>query len=162
MDLTQMIDAYLAGVQTLHRAAAGMSRNQAVARPVAGKWSTLEVLCHLADIDALDAERMKRILAQDHPTLLDCDETKYAAALAYQDRDHEEELALIAATRKQMARILRTIPASALARGSDYRLGDRTETRTLEQVLQKAIRHVQHHALFLVDKRKALGLTLVG
>ena len=162
MDLAQMIDAYLAGVPTLSRAVAGMSRAQAVARPVAGKWSTLEVLCHLADIDALDAERMKRILAEDNPTLMDCDETKYAAALAYQDRDHEEELALIAATRRQMARVLRTLPPAALERTSVYQIGDRAETRTLGQILQKAIRHVQHHAPFVVDKRRALGLTLVG
>jgi ribosomal protein S18 acetylase RimI-like enzyme len=158
MSLPQLIDSYLAGAAALRQAVAGMSRDQALARPVPGKWSTLEVVCHLADIDALDAERMKRIIAEDRPTLMDCDEQLYAAALAYQHRDLEGEVTLIEQTRRQMARILRTLPADALDRSSVYRIQDKTEQRTLEQLLNKAIRHVAHHTPFILDKRHALGM----
>ena len=154
MALPQLIEEYLAGVALLRRAVAGMGRDQALARPVAGKWSTLEVVCHLADIDALDAERMKRIIAEDRPTLLDCAEDRYAAALAYQYRDLETEVGLIEQTRRQMARILGTLPDAALARAGDYRIGGRTEPRTLEQLLDKAIRHVPHHVAFIDEKRR--------
>src|SRR5262245_6997075 len=115
-NLPQMIDAYLAGVGTLRRAVAGMSREQLAARPVAGKWSTLEVVCHLADFDPILADRMKRIIAEDKPTLIGADEKRFAAALAYQNRDAEEELAIIDNTRRQLARILRSLPESALQR----------------------------------------------
>src|SRR5262249_46163092 len=105
MNLSPLIDAYLAGAEELRRAVAGMPRRQALARPVPGKWSTLEVVCHLADIDALDAERVKRTLAEDNPTLFDADENRYAASLAYHERELEEEVALIDNTRRQLARI---------------------------------------------------------
>ena len=82
-----------------------------MARPVPGKWSTLEVICHLADFDPILADRIKRILAEDRPQLLGADEKRFAAALAYQERDPEEELALIAQTRSQLAH-----PASAEGR----------------------------------------------
>src|SRR3954463_7688118 len=107
--LPQLIDNYLSGPRVLREAVAGMTREQLLARPVPGKWSTLEVVCHLADFDPILAERMKRVIAEDRPQLIGADENRFAAALAYHDRDPEEELALVERTRSQMARVLRTL-----------------------------------------------------
>jgi uncharacterized damage-inducible protein DinB len=153
--LSQLIDPYLAGVQSLREAVAGMSREQLTARPVAGKWSTLEVVCHLADFEPVLADRMKRVIAEDRPTLVGADETRFAAALAYHQRELEEELAIVEKTRRQMARILRTLPDAALAR-----VGVHSERgpRTLEQLLTGAANHIPHHVKFILEKRRALGL----
>src|SRR5262245_64041750 len=118
--LAPMIDSYLAGVNTLRKAVAGMTREQLIARPVAGKWSTLEVVCHIADFDPILADRMKRVIAEDNPTLVGADENRFLAALAYQDRDVEEELAIIDKTRSQLARILRKLTATALTRTGNH------------------------------------------
>ena len=106
-NLSQLIEEYLAGPAALRKAVAGMKPEQLTARPVAGKWSTLEVVAHLADFDPILADRVKRIIALDDPPLAGADENRFAAALAYQDRDLEEELAIIERTRSQLARILR-------------------------------------------------------
>jgi hypothetical protein len=153
--LPQLIDNYLAGVRTIRQAVAGMTREQLMARPVAGKWSTLEVVCHLADFDPILADRMKRVIAEERPTLLGADENRFAAALAYHDRDLDEELTIIERTRTQMARILRKLPAEAL-----NRVGIHNERgpRTLEQLLTTATNHIPHHVQFVLEKRKALGL----
>src|SRR5437773_9841885 len=111
-----LIDSYLAGSQTLRQAVAGMSREHLLARPVPGKWSTLEVVCHLADFDPIIADRMKRVIAEDRPQLIGADENRFAAALAYHERDLDEELALIEHTRGQMARILRRLGPEAPGR----------------------------------------------
>jgi hypothetical protein len=155
MKLAAMIDAYLAGPPTLRAAVRGLSRAQLVARPVAGKWSTLEVVCHLADFDPILADRMKRVIAEDRPQLLGADEQRFAAALAYHQRDVEEELALIEHTRSQMARILRTLPDEALARVGVH--NERGEL-TLERLLTIATNHLPHHVRFVHEKRQALGL----
>src|SRR5271165_6104746 len=97
--LSSMIDAYLAGAAELRRAVVGMSPEQLRARPVPGKWSTLEVVCHLADFDPILADRMKRIIAEERPQLIGADENRFAAALAYHERDLEEELTIIERTR---------------------------------------------------------------
>ena len=152
MNSQELMHEYLNGVAALRQATDGMTADQSRARPVPGKWSTLEVVCHLADIEALDAERMKRVIAEDQPTLMDADETRYAAALAYQERELSEEVALIESTRRQMTRILRTLPPSALSRGSVYRIGDKTENRTLEQLLNKGR---------IKDAERVLGRQLV-
>jgi hypothetical protein len=153
--MQELIDAYLAGPGALRRAVAGMSREQLRARPVTGKWSTLEVLCHLADFEPIMADRMKRIIAEERPALLGASEVRFAAALAYQERDAEEELILIERTRSQMARILRTLPAEALARVGVH---NERGPRTLEQFLTSTTGHIPHHVRFIEEKRKALGL----
>jgi hypothetical protein len=153
--LTEMIAAYLAGAQTLRHAVRGLTREQLLARPIAGKWSTLEVVCHLADFEPIGADRMKRIIAEDQPKLLGASEVRFAAALAYHDRDIEEEMAIIENTRKQMARILRTLPAAALERVGHH---NERGPLTLERLLTINTEHIQHHVKFIEEKRKALGI----
>ena len=153
--LSTLIDNYLAGVNTLRQAVAGMTPAQLTARPVPGKWSTLEVVCHLADFDPILADRIKRVIAEDKPSLVGADENRFAAALHYHERDVEEEIAIIDNTRRQLARILSKLPAEAL-----NRIGVHNERgpRTLEQLLTTAINHIPHHVKFIHDKRQALGL----
>ncbi len=150
-----LIDSYLQGPVILRKAVAGMSREQVHARPVAGKWSTLEVVCHLADFDPIYADRMKRIVAEDKPQIIGADENTFAKALAYDQRDLEEELTIIEKTRSQLGRILRTLPDQAL-----QRVGIHSErgVMTLEQFLTSMIEHIPHHVKFIHEKRQALGL----
>lgn len=153
--LQKMIEEYLAGPRSLRAAIAGLSHQQLLARPVPGKWSTLEVVCHLADFEPILADRMKRVIAEDNPTLVGADENRFAAALHYHERDLEEELTIIERTRSQLARILARLPAADLQRS-----GTHTERgpRTLEQLLSGAINHIPHHVKFIYDKRAALGV----
>src|SRR3954452_19122568 len=130
--LPALLDAYLAGPKQLRQAVAGMSREQLLARPVAGKMSTLEVVCHIVDFDPVYAERMKRAIALDRPTLLGADENCFLKALAYHERDLEEDLAILEPPRSQMARILRAQPADAYRRVGVH--SERGEM-TIEQML---------------------------
>src|SRR5438874_3846804 len=43
------MEEYLAGPAALRTVVQDMTHEQLIARPVAGKWSTLEVVCHLVD-----------------------------------------------------------------------------------------------------------------
>jgi hypothetical protein len=155
-DHTELINNYVAGPQLLRHAVSGLSHEQLTARPVASKWSTLEVVCHLADFDPILADRMKRIIAEDKPQLLGADEKKFAAALAYHHRDVEEELTIIERTREQLARILRTLTEEAFQRVG---LHNERGPLTLERLLTITTNHIPHHVQFIEEKRKALGLT---
>ena len=148
-----MLDQYLEGPNLLRRAVAGMTRGQLIARPIPGKWSTLEVVCHIADYEPIYADRMKRVIALNEPELLKGDPGLFAARLAYEQREAEEELALIEVTRKQMARILRALkPEDFQRRGAHSRDG----TLTLETLLQRITNHIPHHVQFIEEKKRAL------
>ncbi|MBA4186978.1 MAG: hypothetical protein C0467_03070 [Planctomycetaceae bacterium] len=157
MTPTELADQYLAGSAAIRKAVASMTREQLLARPVAGKWSTLEVVAHLADFDPVLIDRMKRILAygSDVPLLLVADENLFAKELAYSERDLEEELAVIESSRKQMARIIRGLrPEQLQLTGCHNKRG----IITLEKVIQMATNHITHHLPFIAEKRKALGI----
>jgi len=154
----ELADAYLKGAADLRAAVAGMTREQLTARPVPGRWSTLEVVCHVADFEPVLADRMKRIIALgsgDVPLLLAADENLFVQALGYHDRDVEEELALIDLVRKQMARIIRSLAPEQLKQTGCHNIRGLV---TLEQVIQGATNHIPHHAAFVAEKRKALGV----
>src|SRR5438876_2420352 len=136
---SELIDSYLDGSKMLRQAVAGMSREQLVSRPVPGKWSTLEVVCHLVDSDQAWIHRMKRVIAEDRPLLIGYDESRFARALSYQERDLEEELAIFEQSRRQLARILRTLPASSWSRDGVH---NERGLITLEEHLRVEVEHV--------------------
>jgi hypothetical protein len=157
--LTKLIDDYLAGPQLLRQAVAGMDHSRLLARPIPGKWSTLEVICHLADFEIVGADRIKRVIAEKEPTLLGGDEKAFAARLAYHERNADEELLLIDTIRSQVARILRTLkPEDFQRRGIHSEAGP----LTLEAFIERSTRHIPHHVRFIEEKRKAVEADNVG
>ncbi len=156
MKYDALIEQYLAGPNLLRRAVAGMTKEQLLPRPIPGKWSTLEVVCHIADYEPIDADRMKRVIALEEPELLKGDPGRFAAQLSYDQRDMEEELALIELTRKQMARILRARKPGDFQRHGTH---SRDGTLTLENLLQRVTAHIPHHVQFIEEKRRAISIS---
>ena len=109
MKYDAMIEQYLDGPNLLRRAVAGMTKDRLIARPIPGRWSSMEVVCHIADYEPIYADRMKRVVALNDPELLKGDPGLFAARLAYEHREVEEEPVLIELTLNQMARILRAL-----------------------------------------------------
>jgi hypothetical protein len=153
MSLTALIDQYVAGPEALKRSVKGLSRDQLVARPIPGKWSTLEVVAHIADFEPILAERMMRVISHERPLLMVADENLFAATLHYHERVIEEELALIDLTRKKMARVLRALPPEASNRVGIHGFKGLV---SLDAILTSAVNHIPHHVTFIEEKRKAL------
>ena len=152
---TDLISAYEKGVEELRLAVAGMTGEQLRSRPVAGKWSTLEVVCHIADCEQFFADRMKRTVAMDRPPLLGADGFRYPEPLRYQEHDLEQELDLVAVTRRQMAHTLRLVASDAWQRTAVH---SETGLVTLRQLLLHAINHLRHHLRFVSEKRAAMTI----
>src|SRR5262249_7897522 len=101
MDQAALLDAYLGVPDGLRSAVTGLSREQLIARPITGRWSVLEVVCHLVDTDANIAHRIKRVLSEERPVFDRVKPELMRAALAYHDREVEDELGLFDLTRRQ-------------------------------------------------------------
>ncbi len=149
-----LISAYERGVADLRAAVSGLTGDELRRRPVPSRWSTLEVVCHVSDCEQFFADRMKRTLAMDRPLLVGADGFRYPEPVQYHHRDLDEELELVALTRRQMARILRLVPAEAWDRTAVH-----TEAGlvTLRHLLRHAADHLAHHLRFVAEKRAALG-----
>src|SRR4051794_10730211 len=153
-DPCDLIADYEAGISLLRRSVEDMTADQLRARPVEGKWSSLEVVCHVGDCEQFDADRMKRTLAMSRPLLLAADAWLYPEAVRYHERDLEEELALVELTRKQMARILRLVGPDAWQRTAVH---SEHGLVALRQLLALAVDHLKHHVAFIAQKREVLA-----
>ncbi len=149
------LEEYLQGAELIRQAVAGMTREQLLAKPVPGKWSTLEVVCHIADFEPIYADRMKRILAEENPTIMSGDPDLFAAKLAYEHRDLDVELDLISSVRKQVARIFEIQPEEAFQRTGMHSVDGPV---TIETLLTRVTKHIPHHLPFIQEKREALGI----
>lgn len=154
MSHNEKIDAYLAGPQQLRDAIAGMSEEQLNAKPIPGKMSTREIICHIADFEPVYADRMKRVIAEDNPPLRGGDPNVWLNALAYDRRDIEEELAVIDSVRAQMGRILHAVPETAWSRTGMH---SEAGPLSLEELLRRITNHMPHHIKFIEEKRAALA-----
>jgi len=153
--MNALIERYSQGPALLRAAVAGTTQEQLTARPVPGKWSTLEVVAHLADFEPVLADRIRRVAAMPKPLLLAADENLYSEHLSYQDRDLEAELKLIEGVRGATAVMLAKLPAEAFARQGIH---NEKGLVTLESILTGAGNHIYNHLVFIHDKRKALGI----
>jgi hypothetical protein len=148
-----LIEHYLAGPEILRRSVSGMSDQQLDATPIPFKWSTRQVVLHISDFDLIYADHMKRVIAESEPKLLDGDGKLFAAHLAYDKRDVDEEIRMIKAVRRHMGRILRSVDADAFERKGIH---SKHGPVTLAGLLQRAADHIPHHAQYIEEKRKAL------
>lgn len=154
MNIGDLIDEYAAGPQKLRDTIAGMTGQQIDAAPIPGKWSTRQIICHLADFEPVYADRIKHVIAEDQPTFAGGFHQLFAEHLVYDQRDIQEELRLIEAVRAHMARILRALPPEAFERTGIHSVDG---SMTMRSLLERITSHIPHHAQFIEDKKRALA-----
>ena len=149
-----LIEQYAAGAAVPAELIRGLSPADLDAHPDPGRWSLRQVVVHLLDNDLVGADRMKRVAAEDRPTLLAYDQDAFIARLGYEHIDPLAAVELFAVHRRYTAAILRRLPDDAF-----QRVGVHTENgpMTLEQLVGVYVRHVDHHAGFARRKRELLG-----
>jgi hypothetical protein len=154
-----VIGNYLATCGAVRAAFHGVSRELLMARPVANKWSALEVLCHLVDTDLVVALRIRAALTSDCPRLMAATREETTTLLAPDARDAAEELTLFQILRNETARIIRAMPPNVLDRQAVLvKAGGAEVTRSVRQFMTGITEHVAHHLAFVHEKRRALGL----
>ncbi|HZL33925.1 MAG TPA: DinB family protein [Tepidisphaeraceae bacterium] len=154
MDNQSLVHEYENAAGLVGQAIKGLSREDLLAFPVPGTWSIQQIVLHLADSEQVFADRMKRVIAEENPSLLAFDDKKWSANLHYHEQSAQDAAGLLELTRKQMSHILRNLPDSAFERKGNHNVAG---PQTLRQILEKANKHLHHHMEFIVDKREKLG-----
>lgn len=78
-------------------------------KPSPGKWSILEILGHLVDMEILYAYRMRQMIADKQPVIAPIDQDDWAANLGYMQENPAELVALYGLNRHHNLQLLRRI-----------------------------------------------------
>jgi hypothetical protein len=112
----RLIDQYAHGADEVDRALRDIGRQAFDRRPADGSWSAREVVHHLADSEMTSAIRLRKLLAEDDPTIQGYDEAGWAQVFRYADRPMEPALSAIRAARATTVQILETLDEAAWSR----------------------------------------------
>lgn len=148
------MDDFARGIGLLSYATAGLSDDELRGRPGPGDWSTAKVALHLLDSDLVYGDRMKRVIAEENPSLIGFDENRWAAGLFYESQPVGAAATLFDLHRRFMLDVLRRLDAAAFTR-----VGNHSERGplTLLQLVEGAAKHLDHHLKFIYQKRERLG-----
>lgn len=147
--IDELIQKYSMGAQALSDVVLSVSAEKFDLTPQPGKWSIRQVVCHLADFEPIYADRMKRVLVEENPTLFGGDPDVFAGGLHYDKRDVREELELIRIVRSQMVRILKAMDLEDFQRTGVH---SEAGPLTLETLLERITGHIPHHLKFIEEK----------
>jgi hypothetical protein len=154
----QLIDHYAGGGEQLSLAIRGLTREDLLALPApdanVGRWSIQQVVVHLMDSDLIATDRMKRMIAEDNPTLIGYDENKFTENLFYHDQPAERAIQVLDLNRKLFVEVLRRLPASAWQRKGNH---NERGVITAGSYLKSTVDHLDHHLKFIHQKRAHMG-----
>jgi DinB family protein len=119
-----------------------------------GKWSIQQVVIHCMDSDLVSIDRMKRMIAEDNPTLIGYNENKFTENLFYHDQPAEQAVQILDLNRKLFAQVLLRLPASAWQRKGTH---NERGVITAGSYLKSTVDHLDHHLKFIHKKRAHMG-----
>ncbi len=111
-----LIERYKAGFGVVDAALAGITDAELDARPDPAEWTAREVVHHLADSEMTSAIRLRRLLAEDDPTIHGYDQNAFAKDLFYSERPIGPALEAFRAARDTTSEILDLLSEEQWAR----------------------------------------------
>jgi hypothetical protein len=153
----RLIEHYAAGAALPAQAIRGLTVEELNALPIPGTWSIQQIILHLMDSDLIASDRMKRVIAEEKPTIIGYDETAFSKYLFYEKLDGAMACEVFRLNRLLTAAILRNVSDTAFSRTGMH---SERGVVTLEHFVETYTEHLEHHLKFLREKRKVLGKPL--
>ena len=111
-------------------------------RPAPDKWSAVEIMAHLADVEIVMGWRFRLILAHDGVAVQAFDQDEWVRNLRYQDTDPAESVDQFEPARKANLRLLRRVEPSRL---ENYGVHPERGRETIAQLIRLVAGHDLNH-----------------
>jgi hypothetical protein len=141
-ELAEILERFRRGAELLAVATTGAAGPELDFKPE-GKWSVRQLVCHLADTEAVSVMRFRQIIAEDNPTLIVFDQDKWTANLDYDKRKISQALDIFRTLRSANYDLLKDQPESAYARVGNHSTRGQI---TLLDCLRGFADHTENHA----------------
>jgi hypothetical protein len=156
-ELKKHLDAAEKSPKEIAAAVSGLAQAVLRYKPAADKWSILEILGHLADIEIVYAYRLRQILADDKPVIAPMDQDAWAKNLGYVDTPAPELVALYGLNRHHNLRLLRRLKPEDLGKSAFHPESKRDVT--VATIIEMMAGHGRNHLQQIEKLKREAGKT---
>lgn len=151
-EIEELLERLRRGPELVAAVLTGAAGSEVDFHPTPADWSVRQIVAHLSDSEIAATFRLRRLIAEDNPTLEEYDENAWAARLDYEKRKPSQSLETFRRLRQENYELLRVLPVEAFSR-----TGNHTERGVLSLLeLAKLIAaHPESHALQIRRVRDA-------
>lgn len=140
-ELADLLERFRRGAEILAVATTGAAGSELDFKPD-GKWSVRQIVCHLADSEAIGVMRFRQLITEDNPTMPGWDQDAWAVKLDYDKRKISQALETFRMLRAGNYELLKDQPEEVFERGGTH---TRRGPMSLLQMLRMYAEHVENH-----------------
>lgn len=115
-ELADLLERFRRGAELLAVATTGAAGPELDFKPAPDKWCVRQIVCHLADTEAVYVMRLRQVLAEDNPTLYAFNGDAWAEKLDYGRRKISQALETFRVLRAENYELLKGMPEEAFQR----------------------------------------------
>jgi len=142
-ELKKHIETAASSPKEIAAAVAGLPDATLRYKPAPNKWSILEMLAHLVDMETLYAYRMRQMLADKDPQIAPIDQDEWARNLGYTEESVPELLALYGLNRHHNLQLLRRLKPADLDKGAFH--PEHKRKITVAEIIGMMAKHGPNH-----------------
>jgi hypothetical protein len=154
-ELKRHLDAAEKSPREIAAAVSGLPDKILRYKPSPEKWSILEILAHLADVEILYAYRMRQMLADKKPVIAPIDQDDWARNLGYMESVPAELVALYGLNRHHNLRLLRRLKPGDLEKSAFH--PEYKKDVTLAEMVERMGGHGANHLQQIERLKKEAG-----
>lgn len=149
--LADLLERFRRGGELIAVVTTGAAGPELDFTPGPGRWSIRQIICHLADSEMVGADRFRRIIAEDNPTILVYDQDAWAEKLDYRRRKISHAIESFRRVRSENYELLKELSEAVYARAGTHSVRG---VLTLLDLLRIYAEHAESHARQIQDVRR--------
>ena len=150
--LEDLLERFRRGAELLAMATTGAAGPELDYKPEGFPLSIRQLVCHLADYEAVSVMRFRHVIAEDNPVLPNFDGDAWAEKLDYARRKLSQPLETFRRLRTENYELLKELPELTFARAGAHTTDG---PRTLGQLAQGSTEHLEDHVREIQSIRAA-------
>src|ERR1700724_2385538 len=151
-ELADILERFRRGGELLAMATTGAARPARDFNHAPDKCSVRQIVCHLADSEAVGVMRIRQIAAEDNPTLQGFNGELWADHLDYDRRKISQALETFRKLRTENHELLKAMPEDVFSRSGNHTESGRL---TLLDLVKGNAEHVEEHVQQIQRTRAA-------
>lgn len=141
-DLPDLLERYRRGAELLAMATTGAAGPVLDFKAEGHPWTVRQIVCHLADAEAVSVMRFRQMIAEDNPTLQYFEDERWMTALDYGKRKLSVALETFRRLRADNHELLKDLPAEAFLRPGNH---SKDGPMTLRSSVEWFTEHLEGH-----------------